>query len=78
MKLPSLPARKILPILYRLGFYERDKKGSHLILKRDKDGALVTIPIHPGRDIPRGTLLSIIKQAKLSKKEFLRLLKKKK
>ena len=78
MKLPNLPARKILPILYKLGFYKRDKKGSHLILKRDKDSALVTIPIHSGKDIPRGTLFSIIKQAGLTKKEFLKFLKKRK
>ena len=77
MKLPSLPARKILPILYKIGFYERSKHGSHLTLKRDSDGRMVTIPIHPGRDIPKGTLRSIIDQAGLTQQKFIQLLRKK-
>lgn len=71
-KLPALKAAQILRILFGLGFQAKRKQGSHLILaKNDKR---VVIPIHEGRNISKGTLLNIIKQAGLDKKEFLKIL----
>jgi len=72
-KLPILRTNEVLRILLKLGFQPRRKKGSHLILA--KNNKRIVIPIHEGRDIPKGTLLNIIKQAGLTKKEFLKLLK---
>jgi len=72
-KLPILRTNEVLRILLKLGFQRRRKKGSHLILA--KNNKRIVIPIHEGRDIPKGTLLNIIKQAGLTKKEFLKLLK---
>jgi len=43
-----------------------------------KNAKLVVIPIHKGRDIPKGTLLSILKEADITKQEFIDLLKHKK
>jgi hypothetical protein len=40
------------------------------LLEEDKQ-----VPIHEGRDIYKGTLLNIIKQTGLGKKEFLKLIK---
>lgn len=68
-KLPILRTDEILRVLLKLGFQPKRKKGSHLILI--KDNKRITLPIHKGRDIPKGTLLNIIKQAGLTKKEFL-------
>jgi len=72
-KLPVLKTGEILRILLRFGFYPKRKRGSHLILA--KNNKRVVIPIHEGRDVPKGTFLNIIKQAGLSKKEFLKLQK---
>jgi len=49
------------------------QKGSHLILV--KDDAVVPVPKH--EQIKKGLLLEIIREAGLSKEEFLRLIKEK-
>lgn len=46
-------------------FDEQNKKPIDLILV--KNNKRVVIPIHEGRDVPKGTLLNIIKQAGLTK-----------
>ncbi|MBI2010208.1 MAG: type II toxin-antitoxin system HicA family toxin [Candidatus Chisholmbacteria bacterium] len=66
-------APKILKVLYKFGFRERNQTGSHLVLK-SSTGHLVTIPVHPGRDVPKGTLRRIIKDAGLTEAQFLKLL----
>ncbi len=73
-KLPILKSEEILRMLFKLGFQPKRKKGSHLILSKGKE--LVIVPIHKGRDIPKGTLKKIIKQTGLNKKEFLKILRK--
>lgn len=62
-KFPILKSNELLSILFKNGFQPRRRKGSHLILY--KENCMVVIPIHKGRDIPRGTLENIIKQAGL-------------
>ncbi|MBU1056679.1 MAG: type II toxin-antitoxin system HicA family toxin [Proteobacteria bacterium] len=39
-----------------------------------KNSLRVTVPMHTNKIIPKGTLLAILRQAKISKKEFLELL----
>jgi len=56
----------------KAGFVEHRQKGSHKIFK--KDHLRVTVPIH-GRDLKKGTLMSIIEQSELTVEEFLELLK---
>jgi len=77
-RLPRITARKLLKILLRkrAGFFviHQDSDGSHVHLGRSDDPAIfVSIAMHPG-DLKHGTLLGILKQAKLSRKEFLKLL----
>ena len=75
-KLPSLSSTDILRVLQKAGFMYAPKrgKGSHVALyKEDVRGKhLVIIPKR--KDIPAGTLLAILEQAGLSKREFLDLL----
>ena len=70
MSLKPLPARKVLKILNNLGFKLIRKRGSHVILKHS-DGRMTVVPIHSKEEIGPGLLLKIIKDAKLSKEEFL-------
>lgn len=77
MKLPVLSSSKVERILRRAGFEPAPKrgKGSHkAFVKQIKDKKFLVI-VPQKKIIPRGTLLAIIKQAGLSKEEFLRLLK---
>ncbi len=75
-ELPVLKLRALLATLSRLGFSIESQRGSHIKLKkRTGSGAFVVIvPAHA--EIRRGTLLSIIKQAGLTREAFLKLLEK--
>ena len=75
MSLKPLPARKVLKILSVLGFKIVRKRGSHVVLKHP-DGRITVVPVHAAENIGPGLLLKIIKDAKLTKEEFLKLLEK--
>lgn len=57
-----------MSILQKAGFVIVRTNGSHTIMERA--GATVSVPVHAGKDIKRGLLLGIIKQAGLTKDEF--------
>jgi len=73
VSLRPLPADKVIKVLVRLCFKPVMQRGSHVILKRE-DGKVIVIPVHRGEEIGRGLLSKIIKDAGLSREEFLRLL----
>lgn len=75
MRLPTLKYRKVVKVLTKIGFVRARQTGSHLILVKKDVKKIVTVPIHANRDIKRGTLRAIIKQAGLTVKEFLDFLK---
>ena len=71
-RLPRLPGHEIIKILSKSGFHKIRQKGSHVMLvKETKKGKVgCVVPLHD--EIERGTLLGILKQAKISKEEFLK------
>ncbi len=72
--LPAVKARDCLKALQRAGFFIDHQTGSHARLFHSTRSELrVTIPIH-SKDLPHGTLKSILRQADLSVEEFLELL----
>jgi predicted RNA binding protein YcfA (HicA-like mRNA interferase family) len=73
-KLPRISGKELIRILSKIGFNPVRQKGSHVILvKNTNSGKISTVvPLH--REIDCGTLLNIIRQAKLSKEEFFNLL----
>lgn len=73
MKLPVLKARKVVHALERDGFVEDRQKGSHRVFVHPTKPGHVTVPVG-AKDIKRGTLRGILKQAGLSQKEFMKLL----
>jgi predicted RNA binding protein YcfA (HicA-like mRNA interferase family) len=73
VSLKPLPADKVIKVLVRLGFKPVRQRGSHVILKRE-DGKVIVVPVHRGEEIGRGLLSKIIKDASLTREEFLRLL----
>ena len=74
-RIPPLDARRVIKILERAGFRVARQKGSHLIMISDKKTRIV-IPVHPGRDLKPGLIQAIMKEAGLSREEFLKLLEK--
>ncbi|OGU84856.1 MAG: hypothetical protein A2W11_12160 [Ignavibacteria bacterium RBG_16_35_7] len=69
-KLPTVTSADLIRIVKKFGFIEQRQKGSHLHLKRETDNKRITIPVHKGRDIPKGTLAAILRDAGISSEEF--------
>ena len=66
--LPQLSGRECVTILQRFGFRVVRQRGSHIILRRDEPFAQVVVPDH--KQLDRGMLRAIIRQAGLSVDEF--------
>jgi len=72
--LPVIRPKEVIRALERAGFFIQRASGSHYILKHPTKPTLrVTVPFH-NRDLKRGTLQSIVKQAGFTNEEFLKLL----
>lgn len=74
-KIPTLKPREVIKKFQKFGYVIDRQRGSHVILYHPTLRKRLTIPLHV-KDLPKGTLLAIIKQAGLSKEEFIKLLKK--
>ncbi|MBR9700832.1 addiction module toxin, HicA family [Candidatus Woesearchaeota archaeon] len=74
MRLPRVSGKRVIKALERAGFSVARQKGSHVIMIRNINGRKhgVVVPKHKELDI--GTLAEIIRQSKLGKKKFVKLL----
>jgi predicted RNA binding protein YcfA (HicA-like mRNA interferase family) len=66
-KLPLVSGQDACKALQRLGFSFLRQHGSHAILRRGNCGCVV--PMH--REVSRGTLRGVLKQAGVTEDEFL-------
>lgn len=71
-KLPQVSGRDCVEALEKAGFYFKRHEGSHIILRRNEPFAQVVVPDH--KELDRGTLRAIIRQAGLNVEEFVKLL----
>lgn len=71
--MPVVTARKLIRVLQKKGFSFHRSKGSHHVYIRAQDQRTVSIPVHSARDLGRGITLSILKDADVTIKEFLKL-----
>ena len=70
---PSFTGSQLIKLLENIGFKRIRQKGSHVRLKH-KDGRITTVPVHAGKDIPKGLLRKIIKEdLELTLAEFLKI-----
>ena len=70
--LPRISGRACVKALGKAGFYLKRQRGSHMIVRRDEPFAQVVVPDH--RELDRGTLRAIVRQAGLGVEEFVGLL----
>ena len=70
-KLPILSGSEVVAILVHLGYSIRDQKGSHIHLRHLSRKPL-TIPNH--KEIARGTLRQILRDAGIAVHEFQKLM----
>jgi predicted RNA binding protein YcfA (HicA-like mRNA interferase family) len=61
-KLPSLTPQKAINLIQKKGFILERTKGSHQIFRNPGTKRMVVVPYHK-KDLPKGTLLEILRQA---------------
>jgi predicted RNA binding protein YcfA (HicA-like mRNA interferase family) len=70
-KLPRISGQDLVKVFTKhFGFRTLRQKGSHITLTNDS--IFVTIPLHP--ELDTGTLNAILKDAEISRDEFMRLI----
>ena len=67
MALPLLSGTEVVRVLGRAGFTQTRQTGSHVSLTNG-EGRVTIVPIH--KEVARGTLRSILRQANLTETEF--------
>jgi predicted RNA binding protein YcfA (HicA-like mRNA interferase family) len=71
-RLSPLTPQKVIRILEKKGFVLDRVSGRHHIYYHPETKRRAVIPVHK-KDLPRGTLLEILKQAGISKSELKKL-----
>ena len=68
-KIPALTPKKIIKILEKKGYVLDRVKGSHHIYYHPEMRKRVVVPLHK-KELPRGTLIEILRQAGISREEL--------
>jgi predicted RNA binding protein YcfA (HicA-like mRNA interferase family) len=72
--LPFLSGRKVIKALTKAGFSIVGRKGSHVRLKKKADDKIFVITVPDHAELAKSTLSSILRQANITREEFLKLL----
>ena len=74
-KLPIISGKEMIKVLLELGYEHIRTRGSHFILVRfDKEKGKKTIPVPFHKELAKGTLKNIMKQAGINLENLLELL----
>ena len=73
-KLPRLSGKEVIKALSKIGFEHVRTRGSHAILNKQTVYGKITIPVPLHKEIAKGTLKSIMKQADLTLDDLLKIL----
>ena len=71
-QLPRISGQECVKALGKANFCFKRQHGSHIILRKDNPFAQLVVPNH--KELDKGTLRTIIRQADLSTEEFIKLL----
>lgn len=71
--IPVVPGAKVVKALKSAGFTVTRIKGSHHFM-RHPDGRAVSVPVHSGGDVPKGTMRDILSTVGMTPDEFRALL----
>jgi predicted RNA binding protein YcfA (HicA-like mRNA interferase family) len=66
----SISGQKLCKVVEKYGWELARIKGSHHIYSKKNTSTIVIIPVHGNRDLPIGTLKSILKDAGLSEDDI--------
>ena len=71
-KLPRISGKQVVKILASKGFVVARQKGSHIILVKHSGSGKKAVVVPNHKEIDKGTLLEIIRQAGMKKEEFIK------
>ena len=72
MKLPLVSGQKMIKILSTKGFHVVRQRSTHVQMK-DAKGTLVAVPVHSGKNVSISITLKILRDAEISRDEFIEL-----
>ncbi|MBZ5684532.1 MAG: type II toxin-antitoxin system HicA family toxin [Acidobacteriia bacterium] len=73
-KLPSIRPRQVIRFLERNGFVLDHTSGSHYIYYHPSSRRRAVVPQH-NRDLPKGTLMSLLREAGFTREELINFLR---
>ena len=71
-RLGSYKGDQVVKTFERAGWEVARRRSSHVILEKEGYEATLSVPVHKGKDVKRGTLRNLIKDAHMTVDEFLR------
>ncbi|AFZ59906.1 type II toxin-antitoxin system HicA family toxin [Anabaena cylindrica FACHB-243] len=66
----SVSGKSLCKIVERYGWTLKRITGSHHIYAKEGMSVILSIPVHSNRDLPNGTLRSILKDASLTEEDL--------
>jgi predicted RNA binding protein YcfA (HicA-like mRNA interferase family) len=69
-RIRRMMAREVEEILRRYGLEQISQKGSHRKWRHPSKNLQVIVPVHAGRTLPLGTMMSIMKGAEIPESEY--------
>ena len=71
-RLGSYTGGQVVRVFQRAGWKITRQRSSHVILEKEGYAATLSVPVHKGKNVKRGTLRDLVKDAKMNVDEFLR------
>jgi predicted RNA binding protein YcfA (HicA-like mRNA interferase family) len=66
----AISGKMLCKIVERYGWELKRVTGSHHIYVKEGIDSILSIPVHSNRDLPKGTLKSIMKDAELTEEDL--------
>jgi predicted RNA binding protein YcfA (HicA-like mRNA interferase family) len=70
-RLGSYHGEEVVKAFHAAGWRTARHKGSHVILVKEGREATLSVPVHKGKNIKRGTLRDLLRSAGMTVEEFL-------
>ena len=67
----NLDPKYLIKILEQNDFVFQRAKGSHQLFHNATTGKTIVVPVHGGKDLKKGTFLTILKQAGIDKNDWM-------
>ena len=70
-RLGSYRGEEVVRAFQRAGWKITRQRSSHIILEKEVHEATLSVPVHKGKNVKRGTLRDLIKDARMTVDEFI-------